>query len=344
MIPAAIIALLLTVIIHLALRPLAIAMNLVDRPGGRKRHIGKVPVIGGICMFIGFSVGAMLALPSAATAFLLVAGFILLLVGIVDDRYELTASVRFSAQIAAALLMVYGGGVAVTTLGDPLGTGEIYVGSVALIVTVFLTVAMINALNMTDGMDGLAGSLALIALCGIAAVSQDRWVTVMSVVGGSVALGFLFFNYPVPANRSIRTFMGDAGSTFLGFVIAWLCIGATQSTDSRVSPMVVLCFVAIPLYDLTSCFFRRILAGKSPFAADRNHFHHVLQEARLKRRTILSVLIVAAAVPAVCGLLASWAGAADSAIFATWLLYGVFLDFAFRQFRRVRRSSPLTPL
>jgi UDP-GlcNAc:undecaprenyl-phosphate GlcNAc-1-phosphate transferase len=323
---------------------LAISLKLVDHPGGRKRHIGKVPIIGGVCMFFGFAAGAMVAIPTAQTAFLIAGGFFLLLIGVVDDRYDLPASIRFGTQIAAVLLMVYGGGIEVYSLGDPLATGEIPVGAFSLIFTMLISVALINALNMTDGMDGLAGSLALIALCGLAAVGFGTWVTDIAVIGASVVLGFLCFNFPIAANRSVRTFMGDAGSTFLGFLIAWLSIGSTQAPVSAVSPVVALCLVAIPFYDLTSCFFRRILAGRSPFSADRNHFHHVLQEARLRRRQVLMVMIVAAALPAVGGLVLSWSGAPDSVVFVLWLMYGVCLDTGFRTFRRIRRAETLTTL
>lgn len=344
MLPAAFIALFLTVILHLALRPLAMSLHLVDKPGGRKRHVGVVPVIGGICMFGGFLVGSALIISDATAAFAIVGAFLLLLVGVVDDRYDLPASVRFGTQIAAVLLLVFGSGGGVQTLGDPLGVGELLMGPFSLLATVFFSLAVINAINMTDGLDGLAGSLSLVALCGVSATAIGTWVFGFSLIGTAVVLGFLGFNFPMVANRSVRTFMGDAGSTFLGFLLAWLCIALTQPPLAKISPVVALCLVAIPLYDLTSCFFRRILSGRSPFTADRNHFHHVLQEAGLRRRQVLFVLIVSAIIPAVAGLGLAWSRVPESVIFVLWILYGATIDFGFRYFRRVRRSRALTPL
>ncbi|MEL7297933.1 MAG: MraY family glycosyltransferase, partial [Pseudomonadota bacterium] len=231
-------------------------------------------------------------------------------------------------------LMIFGAGVSVTSLGDPLAIGEISVGPLMLPVTVILAVAVINAINMTDGMDGLAGSFSLVALLGLSIAGFGLPLAGLSIVGVAVVASFLVFNFPIKANRPIRTFMGDAGSTFLGLVIAWLCVSITQPPNATISPVVALGFVALPLFDLTSCFFRRIFAGRSPFTADRNHFHHVLQEAGLTRRQILAVLLsLAVTVMLVClGLHAQ--GVPDALLLLTWAIFGFSIDASLRWYRR----------
>ncbi len=321
----------------MALRPLAISLNFVDTPGGRKRHIGKVPLIGGIAMYMGFSAGAIVAVPAAETGYLLLGALMLLLVGLIDDRYDLPASVRLGTQFGASLLMYFGAGISVVTLGDPLALGELALSPLALVATVFFSLALINAINMTDGMDGLAGSMALIALVGLSFAGHGGQITVLALVGAAVVVGFLVFNFPLKANRSIRAFMGDGGSTVLGFITAWLMISVTQPPTGLVSPAVALSFVAIPLYDLTSCFFRRIFDGRSPFSADRNHYHHVLQARGFGRRQVLTILVSAGfAVLLLCAALEA-ADAPEAAIFGCWLVCGVAVDAGLRRLRGARR-------
>lgn len=339
MVPGAFIAALFCVILLMALRPLAISLNFVDTPGGRKRHIGKVPLIGGLAMYVGFAAGAIVALPTAETGYLLVGSLLLLIIGLIDDRHDLPPSVRLGTQVGVVLLMYFGAGIGVVTLGDPLALGEISVSRLAVAATVFFALALINAINMTDGMDGLAGSMALVALVGLSFAGQGGTVTMLALVGVAVVLGFLAFNFPLKTNRSIRTFMGDGGSTVLGFVTAWLMISVTQPPTGLVSPAAALGFVAIPLYDLTSCFFRRILDGRSPFSADRNHYHHVLQAAGFGRRHVLAILVAAAfSVLLLCSVLEA-AGAPEVAIFLTWCVCGVVIDAGLRRLRRSRSRA-----
>lgn len=117
MVPGALIAALFCVVLLLALRPLAISLNFVDTPGGRKRHIGKVPLIGGIAMYTGFAAGSVVAVPTAQTGYLLLGALLLLVIGLIDDRYDLPPSVRLGAQFGAALLMYFGAGVGVSKIG-----------------------------------------------------------------------------------------------------------------------------------------------------------------------------------------------------------------------------------
>ena len=268
----------------LALRPLAKAVDLIDRPGGRKNHHGNVPIVGGLAMFIGVVLGVgLVRLPDAIGGAYLAACAIVVTVGLVDDRFNLSPWTRLPGQIAAALVLIVGGGVAVTSLGNPFGVGTISLsGYVSVGFTVLIVTAAINAFNMLDGLDGLAGSVALTSLLGIAYLSWTQglpiaWGASLVLIGAICA--FLMFNLPIRLNRGLRCFMGDAGSTLLGLSIAWLCIQISENPRSGVSPITALWMVALPLYELVWSTARRILRGVSPFQADTDHFHHLLLKA-----------------------------------------------------------------
>ncbi len=268
----------------LALRPLAIAVDLIDRPGGHKTHHGDVPIVGGLAMFIGVTLGVGLVplLGSTGGAYL-AACALLVAIGLFDDRFTLSPWARLAGQMTASMLLVVGSGSVVTTLGDPFGTGPVGLADYTSVpFTVLIIVAAINAFNMIDGMDGLAGSVALASLLAIAFLAWEAGLqiplAVSLVVMGAVS-AFLIFNLPFPYNRALRCFMGDAGSTVLGFSVAWLCLEISEGPHKTVNPVTTLWIVALPLYELVWSTVRRIVRGVSPFKADRAHFHHLLLRA-----------------------------------------------------------------
>ena len=295
----------------MALRPLAIAVDLIDRPGGRKTHHGDVPIVGGLAMYLGVVLGINLLVPAdpAAGPFL-AACTVLVTVGLIDDRFDLSPWARLPAQICAAIVLVVGAGALVTTIGDPFGVGVITLsGSSSIFFTILTIIAAINAFNMLDGMDGLAGATALISLIALSAMAwpgDPVPAGVCFVIGGSIC-AFLVFNLPTHTNRSVRCFMGDAGSTLLGFCVAWICIRVSQGTTASkpVAPVATLWAVAMPLYELFWTTLRRILRGDSPFRADTSHFHHLLLKAGFGVRGAFAIFVVLASLLAACGVVTS---------------------------------------
>jgi UDP-GlcNAc:undecaprenyl-phosphate GlcNAc-1-phosphate transferase len=311
----------------------------VDRPGGRKSHIGEVPIVGGAAMFIGFLFGSAL-LPDSVLAepYLPLAAGLLVVVGVMDDKYALPTSVRFITHITAVLIMVFGGGLYLHDLGSPFGMGVIELGPTALIVTLLVTVAVINAFNMVDGVDGLAGSLASIALVSIAIVGgAESASTDLALIALAAVFAYLIFNFPVQANRGIRSFMGDAGSTLLGFVIVWVTIGVSQGEGRVASPVICLWFASVPIYDLFTCFVRRIANGNSPFKPGRDHFHHTLKRGGLGVRQVLAILAGLQLIYAAIGLIAHFAGASDVVMFASWALLGISQRWIIRKYAVIMR-------
>lgn len=283
----------------LALRPFAEVVGLIDRPGGRKTHHGEVPVVGGIAMFTGLLVAAIggTGLGRGGLDLLLVSSFMVVL-GALDDRFNLPPRVRLFAHLSAAVALVYSTGSVVHDLGGLFGRGDIALGPFALPFTVVSIVALINAFNMLDGLDGLAGSSGLVALAGIMVLSSlggsAGTVLVAGSMLGSVA-AFLLFNLPTHLNRPIRTFMGDAGSTLLGFLLAGLSLRLVQKDVMDLSPIIILWLMPIPIFELFSSTARRLARGMPPTQADNGHFHHRLVAAGLSVRAICSVYFLVSA-------------------------------------------------
>jgi UDP-GlcNAc:undecaprenyl-phosphate/decaprenyl-phosphate GlcNAc-1-phosphate transferase len=308
-----------------ALRPIAIAVDLIDRPGGRKTHHGNVPIVGGLAMYLGVVLGtSLLNLPGAAGGAFLAAATILVTVGLIDDRFELSPWTRLPAQVAAVIVLMTSSGVMVTSLGQPFGGTEIVFSQAgSVIFTILIAVAAINAFNMLDGMDGLAGTTALTSLLSVALVSwlNQLWLPlgVSLVIAGSIC-AFLVFNLPIRFNRPMRCFMGDAGSTLLGFSVAWLCIDVSQGPARAVSPTTSLWFVALPLYELLWTTARRLIRGVSPFRADNAHFHHLLLRAGFGVRGAFGVFVCLTLILAAAGLLIDAYNVSDS---VSLLLLGV---------------------
>ena len=204
---------------------------------------------------------------------LMIGGLILILFGVADDIKNLKPEIKLLGQTMAALIVTLVGGIQISSLGSLWLSGVVLPFWVAVPLTVFVIVGVTNATNLSDGLDGLAGGIALlIFLClGYLGVSQKDWATVMIAiaVGGSV-LGFLRFNsYPA------QLFMGDAGSQLLGFVAVVLSIKLAQQS-SNISVILPLIILGIPILDTLTVMIKRLAMGRSPFSADKNHFHHQL--------------------------------------------------------------------
>lgn len=325
--------LLVTVLFMFALRPFARSVGLIDRPGGRKMHIGEIPVIGGLAMFAGFLVSSIYGYQAFPDYPYLAAGLaVLVLIGMLDDRFDLPAPVRFIAQTCAALLMVAGANVVATDIGSVFFGNVVELGWFSDLFTVTIVLTAINAFNMFDGSDGVAGIQALTGLVfmGMACVMGDHLTLLPLIVSMSGCLvGFLLFNWPSKRTKAVRAFMGDAGSTMLGFLLAWLAIDLSQGPQKVFSPVVVLWIFALPIFDLFSSMVRRMSNGLSPFHGDSDHLHHVLRRQGLSSRKVAQTVMLGSAVAAAIGLGGFQWGVPDGALFLGWLLTGVIYHVVF---------------
>jgi len=319
--------LLVTILFMFALRPVARGLGLIDRPGGRKMHIGDIPVIGGLAMTGGMIVGTLYGYQSVqGFSFFITSLLVLVIIGALDDRYDLPPSVRFLAQICACLLMVAGAGVSAKDLGSPFFGELLELGWFAVPFTILIVLTAINAFNMFDGSDGVAGIQALIAsiFLGFACVMTGalQYLPLVAALVGCV-LGFLVFNWPSKRTRNVRAFMGDAGSTMLGFSLAWLSIEISQAPVRAISPVVILWIFALPIYDLFSSMTRRVSQRKSPFHGDSEHLHHVLRRFGHSSRRVAQIVLLVSTVFATIGVGGYLNGIPDGWLFFAWIVIGV---------------------
>ena len=275
--------------------PLARRLGLVDHPGGRKDHHGAVPVIGGLVIFLALALsylGFETSLSVQSITFVACAG-LMVLVGQLDDIYDLHWSWRIAAQTTAALAMIYIAGLEADNLQDVFGFAAANAGFLAVPFTVFIVVGVINALNMADGVDGLAGTLSLVSLglftC-FALYSGDALQAERLLALCAALVGFLLWNQRLPWQPRAKVFLGNGGSMLLGFIIAWTSVRLTQNAAHPVSPVLGPWTLALPLIDCVTLMLRRWRQGKSPFAADRRHMHHMLLDAGLRPAAVVFLL------------------------------------------------------
>src|SRR5512139_780478 len=301
--------------------------GLLDHPDERKQHQEAIPLVGGLAMAFAIAVSSAWELANADTFWgLFLAVSIIVVVGFLDDWIELSVGVRFLAQGIAALIMALFAGAQLVNLGDLFGFGAIAMGVFAVPFTVFAVVGMANALNMSDGMDGLAGGLALISATFVGAaaylVGQEKTLITLLILGGAL-IGFLFFNMRFPWQRRARVFMGDSGSLMLGFLLTWAVIRVTQAEKNALPPAAALWFFAIPLWDTVSLMPRRMLKGKSPCHPGRDHLHHILLRVGYSDSQVVHFIHLVAVA---CGLVGffGWRLGVPDAV----LLYGFLAVFA----------------
>lgn len=339
---------LVSAVATLTLRPLAERGGLLDRPGGRKRHNGDVPLVGGIAITFSVWVGAIIFMREQGHYVALLGGLtVLAMVGVVDDLKGMTPLTKLGFQIFAAILMTSWGGVFLMSLGDLMGKREIELANWGIPLTLFAVVAVINAMNMMDGLDGLAGGLAFIIfawfgyLAGeIGSNSAQR----LCVVLCGALLGFLLFNMPNPLRGRKRVFLGDAGSLMLGFGIVWFAVELSQPVYNagRHVPSVLMLWVAgFLLIDLLAVVTRRMISGRNPLSADRTHLHHVLIRMDLPPVLVVWIILASNALLGLVGVVAWKAGVPDNWLFLGFLLVAVIhlmiMHNAARFLRRGRR-------
>lgn len=292
------VALVVAALLAMALRASARKIGLIDSPDHRKDHAQATPTTGGVAMFLAFFTGLTLGGAEVpGLVYIFSGGLVLVILGVLDDIRHIDFRFRFAAQAGAAAFLVFGADVRVESLGNLLGFGEIPLGMFSAPFTIFAIVGLINAVNMLDGMDGLAGGAAAVSLAGIFAVSLSA-VPALSgpvlVLIGSV-VGFLLVNVRFPWRRAAPVFMGDAGSTFLGYCLAWFVISLPQNGSAVISPIAALWLVGLPVADTLATILRRRRQGLSAFDPGHNHIHHLLRDAGFGTNgTVVTVCCIAA--------------------------------------------------
>ena len=305
---------------------LAPHLGLLAVPGEHRMHREPTPMVGGIAIYLGILLGFVLL--DSSFGRILPSLFLLCIVGALDDRYSLPSWARFLAQGVAVYLIILLTGIQLESLGELVSPGHnLLLGKWAVPMTIFAAIGVINAINMSDGLDGLAGSLAVVVLLALLLVgsifSGLILITLVSLAG------FLCWNLRVFRPRA-TVFMGDAGSTMLGLLIAYLLIIQSQ-VPGGIFPVTALWIVALPLIDAVAVLLIRPLRGSSPFSADRIHYHHLLLDRGLSVNATLITILLVQSVLIISGI-AMWRYAVPENIqlLGFLMLFGLYFFFLLR--------------
>lgn len=295
---ASAIALLAALLALAVLIPLARRFDLLDRPGGRKHHRGAVPLVGGLSVLCGLLASVLwLDGLDPFERWLLATLAALVVIGAADDRFNLGVKRRVVMQSFLIAVMMVATGVWVHRLGSLFGL-DAQLGWFGVPFTLLAIIGLLNAFNLIDGIDGLASLLAMIAVAAIlyaTAGAPGRRTTDLLVLMLLALLPQLACNLGLFGGRA-KVFLGDAGSTLLGYVIGWVLIRDSQTPGSGLSPVGTLWCVAIPVLDTLALMVRRMRAHRSPFKPGRGHIHYLLIDAGLNPAATLAVIGCAAAV------------------------------------------------
>ena len=282
------------------IRKTALLLNLVDKPNFRKVHTQPIPLVGGIAIGFIFSLCSFVFINEVTFInylSILFTSYVLLIVGVVDDKIDVKAKYKLIIQLLLAFFIAFSG-TRITSLYGLFGVGEINL-YLQYILSVLVITGVVNAFNLMDGVDGLVGSLSLIGfilLLVAGFVYNDTTLGKICMVFIGTIIGFLKYNF-----SKEKIFMGDAGSLFLGFILVSLGIRMLESqiVNKENNPLymtlIVIAFFIIPVLDSIRVYLTRIKNGYSPFRADKSHLHHILLRLGLSHKNItiwISVLLL----------------------------------------------------
>lgn len=299
------VAMLISFVATPLVKKLAYKVGAVDVPkDNRRMHDHPIPRMGGLAIFIGCVASILLfADVTRPLQGILLGSCLIVAVGVVDDAHPLGAGVKFILQIVAALIAVWHG-VIIQTIANPFFFGDNpywNFGIWAVPITVIWIVAVTNSVNLIDGLDGLADGVSTIGaftMLIIALLMGDLEIAVITAALVGACVGF------IPYNRNpAKIFMGDTGSTFLGFMLATVSVIGLFKFYAVISFIVPFIILGFPIFDTVSAFTRRILKGQNPMKADRSHTHHKLIDMGMNQKQAVATLYLVAGVLGLCAVM-----------------------------------------
>jgi UDP-GlcNAc:undecaprenyl-phosphate GlcNAc-1-phosphate transferase len=340
---AAFISFLITLIITPQVIRLATACGCLDVPSGRRCHGKPTPLWGGVAFFIGvlpvlFAALGGRALISCASALFLIVG-----TGLIDDRWVLGWKAKAAGIASAATIVIFGSNTVVHHIGAYGPFGAVELGSLAIPFTYLGIIGVTNAINLLDGINGLAGGVSFLGFLfmGIAAAAAGNMTTALICFAYAGALiAFLLFNFP-----HARVFMGDAGSMFLGFSLSVTAITLTQNPAAPVAPMLPVVVLLLPIFDAVRVLIIRLMKKKNPFHADKGHIHHLIMRNRISALKTVIILWSLSAVFGGVGLFLSSRTADDLLVFSLYsALFMSFFTMSLAWRRRQAQDKNRPPL
>lgn len=310
-----------SIIITPLVKKAAIKIGAVDQPNNRKVHTKIMPRLGGLAIYISFIIGLLVMRPeNSLTIPIIIGTLIIVITGVLDDLLDITPKAKLTGQILAALVVVLNG-VQVQFINLPLG-GTIEFGLLSIPLTILWIVGITNAINLIDGLDGLAAgvsSIALITITGMAFFMGNTFVAIVSLIVLGSTLGFLIYNF-----HPATIFMGDTGALFLGYIISVLSLLGFKNITviSLIVPVIIL---GVPISDTIFAIIRR-LVNKQPLSeADKSHLHHCLLRLGYSHRQTVLIIYGIAAFFAISAVIFSQATIWGALILMLLLVLGIEL-------------------
>ena len=272
---------------------LANKINAIDVPKDERRvHKKPIPLIGGLGIFYGFAISVLcFGVIDRQVMGLILGSVIMVTVGVVDDMHSLSAKVKLLFQVIAALVAI-NFGTEIHYVANPFanwfGPEYINLGIWAIPVTLLWIVGITNVVNLIDGLDGLAvgvSSIASVALLALTIISKDHNVAIITAALAGAGFGFLPYNF-----NPAKIFMGDTGSTFLGYVLSCIAVQGLMKTYAVISFAVPVLILGLPIFDTTFAIIRRVIKHKPIMSADRGHLHHRLLDMGFSQKQTVAIL------------------------------------------------------
>ncbi|SMY38176.1 Undecaprenyl-phosphate alpha-N-acetylglucosaminyl 1-phosphate transferase [Photobacterium malacitanum] len=307
------------------MRKIAKIIGLVDRPDIRKLHQGMIPLVGGISIYIALIIAILLYIPMSVNLQLyLSCSTLLILLGVLDDYFNISVKIRLLVQATISLAMILIGDLKLVNLGYLFGNETIILSeSIGIIITIMAVIGAINAFNMVDGIDGLVGGLASVSFCSLGfffILNGNEFLATLCLLIVNALIPYIILNIGFPFGFRFKVFMGDAGSMFIGFSIIWMLLCGTQNIETKaLKPVTALWIIAIPLMDMATIMIRRVINGNSPFKPDREHIHHIFQRMGLSPTMTLIVICFIATIFSIFGVWADLNNIHESTMFITFL-------------------------
>ncbi len=299
-------------------KSLANHVGAIDVPkDNRRMHTVPIPRMGGLAIFIGFLLSVLIFSKEIDRGLqsILLGAIVLVILGVFDDKYALGAKLKLFIQLLAAAIVVFYGDLRIDRLTNPFGS-SLYsywdFGVFSYPITIIWIVAITNAVNFIDGLDGLACGVSCISsvnLLVIALLVSDLEVSIIMAALTGACLGFVPYNF-----NPAKIFMGDTGSTFLGFMLATVSIQGLFKAYTAISFIVPFLLLGLPIFDICFAVIRRVASGKSPMEADRGHFHHRLIDMGFSQKQSVAIAYVLTGILGLAAVLLTVSGAMKALI------------------------------
>ena len=331
------------------MRKVAKSIGLVDKPNERKLHSGAMPLVGGIAISLTMSQFILSHSKIIPHSELFLASILTLnIVGALDDKFDINFKIRLLIQALLSMGMMYFADIKLDTMGNLLGMGDVHLGALSYLVTIFAVIGAINAFNMVDGIDGLLGGLATVTFSAVTIllnINSQYDLAYLCLAFIAAIIPYILMNLGM-LGRKRKVFMGDAGSMMIGFTMIWLLLCASQNSSATlIRPVTALWLIAIPLMDMAAIMFRRVRRGDSPFKPDREHLHHIFQRLGYTSRQTLAIICMIASAFAGFGIYGELANIPESTMFFLFMLcfiaYTVSMSYVWRITSWLRRCRNL---